>query len=1236
MNTILLFAAQQIAAFGINKGLDKIFSNREDFSQRLYKIIHKTIDEYQKSFSIPDEAGNFAFYKSQILIEELLKFRLFSISGYSLDVNKIQNALERNPKIIKPTHQELEYFFQTFDKLVKEDEKFRKLEIEAFHKDAIFEIYDKVESILNFLEIHLIEIVPLLEEEYKEEINNCFDEIRELKLNTALKHLTSIEERVNKNAEHVSKKQQASLKFFKGICCESLGLSNEAYEHFINAFKLVPENTKYREKACISYYFLDNTKYKELKETIEAYDDFNAICWAIETIESDNFIEYVINKVDKSVLKKHYYQRLVFNNNLKKNLVNSLKLIEALDASNLATNLPESINYDNLHHWVYVLNTLSIQFFTSTEIPFWGFIKKDEKAIQILELSKLLTEAIKNSELDSSYNAIVFNYYWLQSEINLQSDTITNLKAAYKSLKDKDSFRIMLLANSVQKHESIQAAIKLIDEYEGEIDENLVSLKTFCQLDNPQSEESALEYFKYVKHIDNLNAQNICSYLIPIIKSNIIGKEKLIGLLNEVEYSIPDYHDLVLLLTETLFLREEPLDIVKINNLKNAFHKEEKLQFFISLLYFENQYFEECIEFQKGYVDENKESRDLFLYIRTLNARQRGNQLELLRLLRKWRQSFTFNDFLLRIEIEIQQILKNWDEIKTITEYGLTVLPKDEAFFTLYITALAITGNPHKINEQIRKLKSFSFKYTENALRVASVLVQENYLDEGLELLYQKAVNKQDSLARLNYFSLTTNFPQEYFKELDVIVDDCFVKYEIDGEVQTIHICQNTPSSQIVQQSIGKKVLDTFNVANPLTRKFKNVKVLRIMNKYLALIDDIMTEANSSFSNLPVESIKFESTDKDGLEKTFIENFGADEEERRKHTEKNFKDYRNYQLSFFELVNVNFDGSYVDAYYNLTSSQSDGYIVKPIAFQNKSITFDNKELVIDFSSGLLFFELSERLKLKFNKFIVSGNIYPLIDNLIYKTEAQRNSKMSLSIYNNRIIPHFYSEDFHDKRIEFLMNIKKWFRENSDSIIPEEKIELIRPLYADGKMTGVLEYMVDNAFLSQRENHVLLTDDMGYEKMLRIINWAGTEKYLLYLFPEKKNEILEVMLSFRYIGININADLLYSSYMNHHKEGYNHIYNYALRNLSLSANFNSFNIFYAVDFLRKLAMSPLITKENYKYDATNLFVMLISSFPKPEFSFTLKNRIQQKFNLLGEYLDLTLEALWDALRINSHK
>jgi hypothetical protein len=1127
MNSILLFASQEIASFGINKVLDKIITNRDDFSKRLYQIINKTIDEYQERFSTTDDTGNFLFYKSQILIVEFLKFRLFSFSGYSLDVNKMQNALERNPKIIKPTQQELECFFNIFDRFVKEDDKLKDLEIETFHKEAIFEIYNKVESILNFLEIHLIEIVPLLEEEYKEGINNCYDEIKELKLNSALKHLTSIEERVNKNAEHVSKRLQASIKYFKGICFESLGLRNEAYEHFINAFKLVSENPKYREKACISYFLLNNPKYKEIKETIQNDDDFNSICWAIETFEAEDFFDFIKNKVNKSVLQKHFYQRLVFNSNLNRNQVAPLKLIEALGAKDLSSNLPESINYDNFHHWVYVFKTLSIQFFTSIEIPYWGFIKKDEKAIQILELSKLLTDAIRNGELDSSYNSIVFNYFWLQSEVDIQIDTIVNLKEAYNSLNGNDSFRLMLLANSVQKHESFKEAIKLIEEFKGELDENLISLKTFCQLDNLKSEESALEYFKYVKRIDDLNAQNICSYLIPIIKSNIIVKEKLIGILLEIEYPKPEFKELVFLLSDTLFQKNQPIELERIHKLKNALDKEEKLRFFISLIYFENKYFEDCIEYQKSYVDENKESRDLFLFIRTLNDSQSGNQLELLRLLTKWRQSFTYNDFLLRIEIGIQTILKNWEEINKITEYGLTVLSEDEAFFTLYLTSLAVLGNSDKIKEQIHKIKSFSFKYTENALKVASILVQEKHFDAALQLLYDKAINKNDSLARVNFFLITNNFPQVYFTELDVIIEDCFVKLEIDGEIQTIHIAQNSPFLQIAEQSMGKKVLDTFNVEQPLTRKYKSVKVLRIMNKYLALSEDIINEANSSFSNLPVESIKFESNDKEGLEKTFIENFAAAEEQRRNHIERNFSDYRNFTLSFSEIVNTNFGGSYVDAYYSLTSSQSDGYFVKPIAYQNKSIVFDNKSLVIDFSSGLLFFELSAKLNLNFSKFIVSGNLFHLIDSLIQTTNDQRNSKMSLSIYKDKIIPHFYPEDFHDKRIEFLTKLKKWFKENSDSIIPAEKIEHIRPLYADGKMTGIFEYMVDNVFLSQRENHLLLTDDIGYERMLKISNWSGTEKYLIHLFPEKKNEILELMLSLRYIGININADLLYT-------------------------------------------------------------------------------------------------------------
>lgn len=1232
MNAILLFAAQQIASYGIKKGLDKILENREDFSNRLYKIISKTIDDFQNKYPVPDQGENFAFYKSQILIEEFLKYRLFANKGYIIDVKRIQNALERNPNILKPSEQEIEIFFQTFDKFIKEDDKLRSYEIEAFHKEAIFEIYNKVEKILNVLELHLVEIIPLLEDEYREEINSCIEEIKELKPNTALKRLISIEERVNRNSKHVSDKLLANLNYFKGICFEALGLSKDAYVCFITSYKYLPDNKQFIEKACLSYYFLKDNKYKELKSTIEAHDDYNAICWAIDTVESENIITFIKESVSSIVLDKAHYKRIIFNNNLNVNKVDSLSLIEVLEVSKLSKEFPDFINYDNLHHWLFILNTLSIQFFTSSEIPFLGFLDKNELSIQLLELSKLMADAIKGSELDSSFNVIIFNYYWLQSELEALPSTINNLKDAYLALKEKDAFRTMLFANSIQKHTGVNEAIKIFEEYKGELDENLISLKTFCQLENPPTEGIVNEFFKFVNHVDELNIQNVCSYLIPIIHSNVIKKGSLIELLERVQYSKSEYKELILLLTETLYFKEEPLSIERIDSLRNVITEESKLNFFIALLYFENKYFDECSIFQESYLDEEKESRDLFLYIRSLNYSKKASQLKLLRLLKKWRLSYSYNDYLLRIEIELQQILKDWLEINKIAEYGLLKMPNDEAFFTIYIVTLYITTNTSKIEENIERIKSFSFKITENALRVASILVQLNYLDLGLELLYQKAINKNDSLARMDYLSLTINFPPEYFRELDRIIDDCYVKYEVDGEIETIHINSHAQTLPLVQKSLGKTVLETFTIEHQLSKKLKHVRILRIMNKYLALSDDIFTEANSSFSNLPVESIKIESSDIKDFEKTLIENFGAAEDERRKHNELNFKEYYEFKISFTELVNSNFKGSFIDAYYHLISNQSDGYLVKPLKYFKNTAT--NKKHVIDFSSGLLFFELSEKLGLSYGKFIVSENIYPIIENLILKTEAQRNSKMSVTLTGNRIIPHFYPDDFHDRRIDFILKLKKWFKENSYSEIPQEKIEIIRPLYAEGKMTNALEYLIDNSFFAQREGCVLITDDLGYEKLLHINNWVTAENYLIEHFPEKKNEILEFMLSYRYIGITINSDVMYSAYINQHKEGYNHIYNYALRNLSLAVNFNSFNIFIAVDFLKKVALSSSITYEKYKFDATNLFTMLISSFPNPAFSFTLKNRIEQQFNLMGDYLRLTMTALLDALKINN--
>jgi hypothetical protein len=1232
MENFLLWVVQKISAYGFNKGLDKIFKNQEDFNIRLAKVIDQTICEYEGKYSLDDSQGKFSFYKSEIIIEEFLKFRLFGKEGYSIDENSIQNALERNPNIIKPNTHELETFFSIFDSKVMSDDKLKELEIEKFHKEKIYEIYNKIESILTFLKSNLVEVVGLLEEEYRAEIDDCLIDIKALKPQTALKKIQSIENRINANSKHISDKLKANLSFLKAICFEGTGNTIESQENFIKAFKLCPENFGYLERACINYYILKNIKYQELKLLIEQQDDFNPICWAINVLEENDVLTFLREKVPTIAKEKHRFKRLVFNNLLNKSCVDEINLLDTLEFDRIPKALPEFIDYDNIHHWVFILNGVSIKYLKDRGIPFYGQLKKEETSIYFLQLLRMLTNYITNCELDKGYNGIVFMCFWLESEIDINPNTITKLTNAYDNLAVKDAFKTLLFSNSLQKHVGDKEAIDIINNFGCDSDEYLISLKTFCNLKYSKFDDSYQQYFRIVKKIDSHNIQNVCSYLLPICSLRKDSKENILNEFEHITFLIPIHEKLIKLLIESLFEDNSKIELTEINLLKEKTSDEYSLFFFVAYIYYANQYFAECAAFIKSYVSEDEESRDLLLYIRALNSHKSFDQLELLRLLKIWRENFSFNDYLLRIELEIRQILKDRNEILIICKYALSQLPQDEIFYTLYLITLSYLNQKLEIEKQLIKVIGFTFNNTENAIRIANILIEMGYKGEGIEILYQKAKNKLNSIARMNYFILQT-ITGEFFISFDKVEINRYVKYEIDGKVETIFIDQESLNIPIVSCSLGKTVNETFSIDSKLSRKLVFVKIILIMDKYLALWDDIISEANSPFSKLPIESIKFDSLDKEGIEKTFIENFGASQMERRKHSEKNLDDYYCYNVSFTELSLFNFGGVYIDAYYYLTSTEGNGFYIPPSNNINKSLNFDHQKLVIDFSSGLLFYEFSQKYGFIFEEFIIAESLITLVDNLIIQTDSERSSKISIQIMEDRIVPYFYGENFHDNRIKFLKDIKLWFLTNAKAIVPNEKIDILRPLYEDGKISPSLEFFIDTTFLAQRDGYLLISDDLGYNKLLHLGNkFSNTEFYLLNKFPGKKHLIFQYYLNKKYVGISINKDMLFSAYIERHKSESKHAYNYALRNISSKVNFNPINIFEVVDFLKEIVLNVAISHELYRLDATNILALLISSFPNSSFYFTLRKSIDQKFLLLGKYHDLTIDSSLDALRI----
>lgn len=1226
--SIVSFVTKGVASFALNKGLNRLFESKDDLEGRLLSITKQTIKLFEEKYPISDIGENFPFYDSIAILEAMLKFRLFPTEDFDSQV--IFNEIKKNPLIIKPTSEEISVFVSIFNDEIGKDEKLKQIEIDATFKERIFIIDKKIDQIYETMLLQSID-VPLLQQEYKEEIDECYKEIKTLKFKTALKRLESIESRIEKNAKHIPDKLNADLLFYKAICLESLGKENEAHESFIAAYKLSPDNQKYMSRACLSYYTLKDDKYKVLKTKIEDRFDYNINCWIINVLESIDKIDFIRNSVPQNVLDDLRFKRLVFNYNYKYTFADTVELLDLLAVD--CSVLPTTIDYDNIYHWLFILNATSIYFFQNELIMFTKEnVGNQERWLHFYKLSVLISEAVNNSELNDDFAIMNFLKYWVEGEIELKEDTIKNLKDQYNKIPKIELFHTFLLANSLQKYVDKETALSFIETYNGTLDRNLKFLRIHCQLQLPNSIIDINDLFSCCDSIDTYAINQICMYLEPILKTKDINRTDLMECIAKANYSNVDYRILLEFLVEST--NENPsISVEQIDRLAENLRAESFSFSHISFIYFECKNYEECISYIKSYLDESVASHDMFLYIEALNQHQKDKQTELLRILKHWRKNFIFIDKFLRMEINLRHILGDWMEIYEISKYALDKLPKDEPFFVAYLFSLFNLKLGEELDRQIENIVTFDFKITENVIKISRILFEKGAFQESIDLLYERAKNTEDVLARTTFVTATINFPREYFIELEEVTDGSYVRFEINGEMHLKYI-DSKKGNQIIESSLGKKKGEAFSISK-LSNVLKEVKVVRIMNKYLALFDQIYMEVENPFSDLPFESIKIRDIDNpDEFKKQLIELFGQSGNERKNHFEENVKEYYNYSIYYGELASSNFKGNYIDTYYYLTSSQSNGFIIFPLVYVNQSIDFGNNKLVLDFTSVLLFHELEKKLKLKFERFVVSKSLLQLIEISIQQAKEASKSKMSVNIVGDQLIPYFYSDDFHEKRIQFLVEILSWILEHTEAITPEEKIDIMRPLYDDGKIEPHFECMFETILLGQRDGYNIISDDISFRKLMPFISnkIASTELFLLKIFPGRIAEIYEFLLQQRYVGLTISKEVLYSAYINQNKKEFEHIFQYAIRNITLKDTFSIDQIHIIVDFLRDIALNPLVTPEKYTFDATNIFVMMLKSISNSKDLLELRTTIEVKFELTGYYYNITRHAFLDAMRI----
>lgn len=122
----------------------RLFFPKRKYIQQLSKIIHETIDEYEKNNPAPIEGNKFPFYQAQVLFVELSSYILFKSKNSYVNVLR---EFEKNSNVIPPSRKELQSFYKIFNEKVKNDPKLAKLHFDENYKSEIFEISGKLDTI---------------------------------------------------------------------------------------------------------------------------------------------------------------------------------------------------------------------------------------------------------------------------------------------------------------------------------------------------------------------------------------------------------------------------------------------------------------------------------------------------------------------------------------------------------------------------------------------------------------------------------------------------------------------------------------------------------------------------------------------------------------------------------------------------------------------------------------------------------------------------------------------------------------------------------------------------------------------------------------------------------------------------------------------------------------------------------------------------------------------------------
>jgi len=1216
------------------KGYNWLKGDLKPYQAELNKVINASIDLYKQLYGAA-ESDNLLFVDAQIFIEQLVNFQF----GLSLDNAKLKNAIAEDVRVQLPTDMDIENFLNIFNDRLAASRKLKQLYIEDNHKDITFRVASGIELLHQKLDeliiqtqknVNGLEIEHALAAEWAQELETIKKLLYHFKPFTAAELIARLHDRiVARNIKNDLLESQLTFLMANATSDkENFAVTRQAAPLFIRAYRLSPNNIEYKRHACLGYVALQEPEQAlALADEILSVDEFDLASWSIKLHYAQDPVLF-LDKVPKSLLVKKEFKLNAFFT-LARDMDNMRSVF--LPASAVRIDITDGelpqLTYSNFKFWLrysdYLFSRIYFEFPMVTNFAESEELKQAPIYNHYFKLMGMLTEVLKGSEISKEQAYVRFRYHYARLILTGDQGEIHQLARIYDEIAEKDHILVVHLVQAFQlidTEEYREKSLEIIDQFGSGKHEMIALFKTVILFNSGKREAAVEHYENYIRSLDEIttivlnnllqffrmsyrdNAQRALTFLQTILKDSVFPNDEMKTLLELYVCSIyaPEPHD-------------GSLIDVKLDSIEAGLDPRypEIKEFYLTTLRSLKAY-DRLIQFLRPAPGESVDPNDLMPYCESLYYSE-GNKAELLQVLKKARLNLPPNPMLLRLEIELRQKQHDWKKVLDLSEYAIQHLKPHADFVIAFFHACLNELEVDKILAYKHIIDGVEFAERGN-LVIFSAFSQAGLHTDAIEVLFKSAQVKSNIASRQAFIGSTLRSGDNFFRVYEEALPGSYVTYKISGDVYNVFIDPARLDDPLIQPFLGKRTDQHFQIYGGFMQETTFIHVIRITDKYLDLYDEILKQASNPVSGLKVKLFQFDGTTAEEMKVSLQKQMGATGTMDKQFRDQNLERYNQGQITFSEVIKSNFQTNPPDAYYHLTGERQVFFQTVPQTVPHEPIT-SATGFVVDFTSVTLFYELTKEHGLKYpSKFIVSNYVLHKLRHLLNEALAEPEERMSMSITMDAVVPHFFPEDYKEKRVAHLNGLIHWVEENCITDNVDEKLDLVvnnTDLKHDDD--DYLHYLVDNRLLCLRQDHLLVSSDLFYLKVFggqkRII---GPELYLLKYFPSF--DAAAYLIAKNYVGLKITKDHLiteFSAFI----AGRPNKYIGAVENLKVNrSGADVRNLSEGIMFLKWLYLQPLIIADSRYRSAHYLLNNLLQGLSERGFGLVI-NIISKQFALL---------------------